>query len=92
MQFLVSGGTALDGSNKWVGTIEKRPTGNSNTTFATHTINSGASSVWRTSPVAVNALLNNGTLHYVFSSTWTKTGAPGPLFWMAYATYRIVAT
>jgi hypothetical protein len=91
-QFLVAGGTALSGSHKWVGVFSKRPTGNTNTTLITVTIDSGSSSVWRTDTQAIGALLNNGTTHYVFDFSMTKTGTPGPIFALTDLTYRIVAT
>ncbi len=91
-QFLVNAGTALSGSHKWVGTFNKQPTGNTNTLLVTITIDSGASSVWRVSTTAIDALMNAGTVHYAFSQVWTKTGTPGNLFLQWYCTYRIVAT
>jgi hypothetical protein len=91
-QFLVAGGTALDGSNNWVNIFGKRPTGNTTTTIITVTVNSGSSSVWRTDTQSIGALLNNGTTHYMFSWGITKTGTPGPLWASFDLTYRIVAT
>lgn len=41
---------------------------------------------------AVNALMNNGTVHYWLANTWTKTGTPGTLQFSTYLTYRHVAT
>ena len=47
-QFLVvTGGTALGASHKWVITQHKRPTGNTDTTYGTVNIDSGSSAVWR---------------------------------------------
>ena len=91
-KFLVSGGTALSGSHKWVNVIHKRPTNDSTTTLATVTIDSGSLNVWREDVQTISALLNNGTLHYIFSHTWTKTGTPGTLYHMGVLTYRYVAT
>jgi hypothetical protein len=92
-QFLVAGGgTALGASHKWDGTFSKSPTGDTNTTLNTIAISSGSSAVWRTSTTSINALLNNGTIHFVFKWGWTKTGTPGQLFARSVLTYRIVAT
>jgi hypothetical protein len=91
--FFVSGGTALGASHKWVGQLSKVPTGNTDTSVGSAVnIDSGASSVWRESSQVIDALLNNGTIHYEFGGTWTKTGTPGNLFVYTNLTYRIVAT
>lgn len=90
---IASGGSALSGSDKWVGTLFKRIADGSKTTIATVTIDSGASGVWRASVAAIDALLNNGTTHYVLGIDWTITGTPGsPIFSHIDLTYRIVAT
>jgi hypothetical protein len=92
-QFMVAGGgTALGASHKWVGVVNKRPTGNTQTAIATHTVDSGASAVIRTSDVAINALLGNGTTYFWFDVVWTKTGTPGTLAAVHILTYRLVAT
>jgi len=88
--FLVAGGTALSGSHSWIGTFNKRPTGNTDTLIKTVTINSGASSVWRLDTQTINALMNSGTTHFVFVYAWTKTGTPGNLYVSADLTYRMV--
>jgi hypothetical protein len=90
--FFVSGGTALDRSNNWSLLFTKRPTGNTDTTLVTVTINSGSLNVWRADTQSIAALMNNGTVHYVFSVNPTKTGTPGGLIVGIDLTYRIVAT
>ena len=90
--FIINAGTALSGSHKWVGTFYKRPTGNTNTTLITITIDSGSINVWRTDAQAVNALINNGTIHYSVGCLWTITGTPGSIEAHFDLTYRIVAT
>ena len=90
--FLVSGGTALGASHKWVGTLNKRVLGNTDTAMETITIASGNSDEWRTDTQTIDALMNNGTTHYVFTYDWTKTGTPGNIFPYGELTYRIVET
>lgn len=87
LSFYVSGGTALSGSHKWVGTWISQ---GENATIATQTINSGSSSTWRESIVAVNAVAD--AADFGPSTTWTKTGTPGGLYPLSYITYRIIAT
>jgi hypothetical protein len=91
--FLVSGGgSALSGSHSWIGTVNKRPTGNTQTSLGTHTINSGSSAVWRTDDIAIGALLAAGTTYFAFDIAWVKTGTPGALNGFEILTYRLVAT
>lgn len=92
MFFVAGGGSALSASHKWVGTFNKRPTGNTDTTIKTVNIDSGASAVWRTDTQNIGALMNAGTVHYVFGWNWTKTGTPGNLNWSFTVAYRVVAT
>jgi hypothetical protein len=90
INFYINAGTALDGSHNWVGTFVKADSAGSETTVATHTINSGASSAFRLQTVAIGALL--GTSSFIFSDNWTKTGTPGNnIYWHDFS-YRIVAT
>lgn len=91
-QFFINGGTALDASNKWVGSYNKVKTDNTADTAATVTIASGSLSVWRIDTTAIGALMNNGTAHFVLTMLWTKTGTPGPIFENHDLAYRIVAT
>ncbi len=87
--FFVSGGTALSGTNKWVGVVTKQP---ANTTLATFNIDSGASSVWRRSAaVDIDALLTAST-QFELETGWTKTGTPGNLYAQWVLNYRLVAT
>ena len=87
----VSGGSALSGSIKWVGTTAKRDAAGGNTTIATATIDSGSINAFQERTVVVDALL--GSTYYNFMTTWTKTGAVGNLLYSPhYMTYRIVAT
>lgn len=92
MTFLVSGGTALSGSHKWVTLLTKSPTDNSDVTILTFTVDSGSSGVWRQDAQAIGALLNNGTVHYSYKLKSTKTGTPGTYFAYVDITYRVVAT
>jgi hypothetical protein len=91
VDFFVNAGTALSGSNKWVGILTAQATGAS-VTLATHTIASGTLSAFRSDTVSVNALAHNGTTKFITQSDWTKTGTPGPLIFGHHYTYRIVAT
>jgi len=87
----VSGGSALSGSIKWVGTTAKRDAAGGNTTIATATIDSGSINAFQERTVVVDALL--GSTYYNFMTTWTKTGGVGNLLYSPhYLTYRIVAT
>jgi len=89
--FVNGGGSALSGSNKWVGDTHKYNSSATPTTIATTTINSGASSTVRTFDTTINALLTSSTFNLIESS-WTKTGTPGGLFVWESITYRVVAT
>lgn len=85
--FLVSGGTALSGSHKWVGTLTKQTAG---TLLATFNIDSGASDSRRqTARVDINALV--GSSNNSFDITWTKTGTPGGLYVGTTLSFRYVA-
>jgi hypothetical protein len=90
-RYFVNGGTALSASHKWVGIFAKVDTNNAETTINTLNIDSGSSSVWRSTTAAINALLTSGT-YYVLNSSWTKTGTPGNLLLEETISYRIVAT
>jgi hypothetical protein len=84
LSFYVSGGTALDASNKWVVVLQN----DVNSTFATININSGASGVWRTDLVAVAASRSDKA----WATLSTKTGTPGDLYVCPPVIYRILAT
>lgn len=85
--FFVSGGTALSGSHKWVGTLNSVSGG----TIATVTIDSGASDTHRQSSVtAIGALMGSGAMQ--FGVDWVKTGTPGTLFTITAVAYQHVAT
>lgn len=86
--FFVLGGTALSASHKWVSVFQKLVAAGTATTIATVNIDSGASSVWRTSVTAIGALL--GTTHFTFSVDHTKTGTPGNLYTVPRIIYRLV--
>lgn len=89
--FLVVGGTALGASHKWVLTIQKGVDGTATfTTVGTLNIDSGASDVNRQLGVAINALVNGGTVHAVIRFQATKTGTPGSLFVGGTLLYRMV--
>jgi len=81
------GGTALDGSNKWVGTLVSQPSG---TTLATLTINSGASAALRTMDVFAGGFLDITSGDIGAQLTWTKTGTPGNLEQAARINFRFV--
>jgi hypothetical protein len=86
--FFVNGGTALSASHKWVGVFSDRPGA---TAHATFTIDSGASSTYRTTgAVVIGALV--GTSDFMFDCSWTKTGTPGTLFAAMQLRYRVVYT
>lgn len=86
--FYVLGGTALGASHKWVTILIKSTATPTQTTIATVNIDSGASGVWRTSVVAIGALL--GVTHLTFEVTHTKTGTPGTLYALPRIVYRLV--
>lgn len=92
LRTFINAGTALDGSNKWVMTTNTLDVNDSATLIDTINLNSGASSIWRSSDVSIGALLNNGTVKYRFYTTYTKTGTPGNLNFLEQISYRIVAT
>lgn len=88
-----SGGTALGASHKWVGNLAKAvDASTTETSVATFNIASGTSGVWRGLSVAIDAVMNGGTTHRMFTLSWTKTGTPGTLYVEGIVTYRIVAT
>lgn len=92
VQFFVGAGSALNGSNFWTSDFHKYNATVVATTLITDTINSGASSQYRTATTNLNQLLNNGTTYYWFGTSWTKNGTPGPLQTTETIYYRIVAT
>jgi len=90
--FLVNGGgSALNGSNKWVGNLHKYDTALTSTTIATINIDSGSSGVARMIDTTINALLDNGTPHFFIETDWTRTGSPGSIYTAEEIAYRIVA-
>lgn len=92
--FFISGGTALDASNKWVVTLDKIQQDSVTVTNigTMATINSGSLNVWRDAAIAtIDALVNNGTVHDALQVTWTKTGSPGGITVGMHMTYRMVA-
>lgn len=86
---IASGGSALSASHKWV--IGATKYGGASNTGVTGTLNidSGASNEWRTNTVTIGELLGS---YYLISSSGTKTGTPGNLYYYATLNYRIVAT
>jgi hypothetical protein len=93
LAYHVAGGTALSGSHKWVVDVNKLAVGGSITTFATTSIDSGASNAWlEAATMTINALQNNGTIHIIWLLSHTKTGTPGNLYAYTTVSYRIVAT
>lgn len=88
---VVTGGTALGASHKWVGTVVGLDSAVASTgTIATINIDSGSSAIWREVTTAINAVKVAGTLFY--ATSWTKTGTPGNLTVGEVSTYRIIAT
>jgi hypothetical protein len=88
--FLVeSGGTALDGSNKWVGAVVA-PVGT--TTIGSLTIDSGASNSLRSATVAIDTVVDITSSNVGLRLQWTKTGTPGALRQAVMLTYRFIAT
>lgn len=85
--FLISGGTALSASHKWV-TLLTKIIGGTPTTLATITIDSGALDVFRVTTGTINALL--GTTAFAFAIGHTKTGTPGTLYSLPRIVYRLV--
>jgi len=88
--FIVTVGSALGASHKWVGTFSKQDSSGSLSTVATATIDSGTSGVWRKVETVVDASIA-GTF-FRWGTQWTKTGTPGDLAVHEEVTYRIVAT
>lgn len=86
VDFFVSGGTALSGSHKWVGTISDL-----DGTLATITINSGASNADRNDVQSLNTVRVKTTAGR-FICGWAKTGTPGAIYAHATLSYRIVGT
>lgn len=89
--FVASGGTALSGSHKWVGTINKTDSSNASTTIVTVTVDSGSSAAWRQDKTSINAAIDPAT-YMRLASSWTKTGTPGSLTVLHSFTYRIIGT
>lgn len=92
-RFIVnSGGSALSGSHKWVGTPHTYDSAVSAANITTVNIDSGSSAVFRKIDTTIGALMNNGTEKFAIMTTWTKTGTPGTLDVLEELSYRIVAT
>lgn len=93
---VVTGGTALGASHKWVATLAAWDTAG-HTLAGSLSIASGASVAWRTLTASMNVLASTGvatpmTNGTMFTLTWTKTGTPGNLHAYSTVTYRLVAT
>lgn len=87
-RFFVNGGTALSASHKWVCDLKTAVGG---TVLGTVTIDSGASSAWRTSAaVAVNT--NVAVTQFELEVLSTKTGTPGTLYLLPMFSCRLVIT
>lgn len=85
--FFVSGGTALSGSHKWVGTAGDNVTAGS---LGTININSGASNAWRLDSQTVNAVFASTLFEILVGMV--KTGTPGDLYVHPSFLYRLIAT
>lgn len=92
--YVVTGGTALGASHKWVATLEGVADNTNLTlnTISTGSVDSGSSAVTRQLVTTVGALLHGATQKDYVQVTWTKTGTPGALQSFDHYTYRIVAT
>src|SRR4029077_18386838 len=88
-KFLVSGGTALSATHKWVGTLSRVDAANVLTTLDTDNIAAGAINVWRSVSAPLGLLLDPAT-SFVMRDDWAKTGTPGTLFANQLLTYRLV--
>jgi len=89
--FLVTGGTALGASHKWVGGFGWVDAAGVLTPVATINIDSGASGTWRESTVTLSAGDNTHTLPKPrIGTSWTKTGTPGTLTVLEEFYYRLV--
>lgn len=89
----VASGTP-SGTNKWVVTLYKRVAANASpgTSVASYSYDSGSTGVWRSTTVAIDALLNNGTTHYTFTTLADVSGTIGGFQMIGGLTYRLVAT
>ena len=84
--YVVTGGTALGASHKWVCVLSKQP---ASIGLATVNIDSGASATFRNSgQIAIGALV--GTTNFTFDVLTTKTGTPGNLHFWPTIRYRMV--
>lgn len=93
--YLISGGTALGGSHKWVGLFGRQKSDNSGltATILTITIDSGASAAWRHDLQNINAVIAYDlTAGPLLNIIWTKTGTPGTMNNTGLLTYRKIAT
>jgi len=93
IEWLVGTGTALSGSNEWVGSFTKLNASNVATGIATITIASGTLNVWNANAqtLAGGSVLAVATYPLLMLS-WTKTGTPGVLHAFPTLAYRLIAT
>jgi len=90
--YVNTGGTALGASHSWALAFEKAA--DSSTVFTsigTTALNSGTNGSRKT-VTAVNALLNNGTVHNGFRTNLQKVGTPSSTYVSGKVRYRVVAT
>lgn len=93
INFFISGGTALSASHRWALTLSAITAGvGTADTLGSYSINSGAINSFRRQVVALNMLMDNGTIHVWFQTTADKLGTPGSFQSFDEVTYRIVAT
>lgn len=86
---VVTGGTALGASHKWVLTLSTQPAG---TLVSTLNIDSGASNTWRAVNDTGDDVIDATSSQVAIEMTATKTGTPGNLTFVVSVTYRYIAT
>ena len=85
--FIAAGGTALAAGHNWAFQAKGQPSGANLGTG--HSINSGASAVWRQfSPLAINTVV--ATTEFEIEVVSTKTGTPGDAYYLPRLTYRLI--
>jgi hypothetical protein len=92
--FVAGGGTALAaGTHQWVGTLVTVTAASAvHTTWATHTINSGASTLFKHFSTVLNIVIPyDATNDVTLDMLWTKTGTPGNLTPGSTLSYRFIA-
>jgi len=90
--FVNTDGTALGASHSWALAFEKADDSSAAfTSIGTTALNSGTNGSRKT-VTAVNALLNDGTVHNGFRTNLQKVGTPSSTYVSGKVRYRVVAT